>query len=87
MKITKDYLKRLIKEQIAAMDDDDDYKEVPKVGDDEVKVGDFLEVLVDGGMHSVRKVTEDDPYVNFRSYMTPFKAKVEIVEIAERAED
>jgi len=86
MKITKAYLKKLIKEEIAAMDDDDEVESY-KMGDDKVKVGDFLEVRVGGGEHSVTKVTEDEPYTNTRSYTTPFKAKVEIVEIAELAED
>jgi len=84
MKITKAYLKKLIKEEIAAMDDDD--KVEYKMGDEMVKVGDFLEVRVDGGEHSVTKVTEDE-YENTRTYTTPFKAKVKIVEIAELAED
>jgi len=74
MKITKDYLKKLIKEEIAAMDDDDDYK-----------VGDFLEVKIgaDGYDYFIDKVTEDDPYKNTKSPDYSFKALVKIVKIAE----
>ena len=97
MKITKAYLKKLIKEEIAAEvvdaddvesnQDDDDEVEHHKMGDDRVKVGDFLQVRVGGGEHSVTKVTGDDPYKKTRTYTTPFKAKVKIVHIAELAED
>ena len=95
MKITKAYLKKLIKEEIAAEVDDaddvessqDDDKVEYKMGDEMVKVGDFLQVRVGGGEHSVTKVTDDDPYKKTRTYTTPFKAKVKIVHIAELAED
>jgi len=75
MKITKGYLKRLIKEQIAAMDDDDDYK-----------VGDFLEILIsDDGERSFEKVESpgNEYTTNYtRSYPTSFKALVKIEKIA-----
>ena len=99
MKITKDYLKKLIKEEIDRVNEDryadddvessqdNDAKEYD-MGDDKVKVGDFLQVEIsdDGYDRSIEKVEEGD-YKNNRSYHASFKALVKIVEIAELAED
>ena len=83
MKITKAYLKKLIKEEIAVMDDDD------RTNFDKAEVGQFLEVRIsdDGSSKMIERLENEGEYKNTRGYMDSFKALVQIVEIAEPGED
>ena len=101
MKITKAYLKKLIKEEIAVMEGDDyddemegdddanDNKQKGEVGGEEVGVGNFLEIRIsnDGRSKMIEKLEDKVEYKNTRGYMNSFKALVQIVEIAELSED
>jgi hypothetical protein len=84
MNITKENLKAIIKEEV------ENYVNERLHEDDEIKVGDFLEIEIsdDRRSHSIEKI--DDPeseYRNTRGPYTSFKALVKIMQVAKPGED
>ena len=86
MNITKEQLKRIIKEEVEEYANERLHED----DDNEFKVGDFLEIEIsdDRRSHSIEKI--DDPeseYRNTRGPYTSFKALVKIMQVAKPGED
>ena len=82
MKITKAYLKKLIKEEIAVMEGDVPFEFMT------AKAGDFLEIEIDstGRERSIEKIEKEKYENTITNYMTSLKALVQVVEIV-KSED
>ena len=82
MKITKAYLKKLIKEEIAVMEGAVPFEFMT------AEAGDFLEIEIDstGRERSIEKIEKEKYENTITNYMTSLKALVQVVEIV-KSED
>lgn len=88
MKLTKEYLKKLIREAIQdEMEDDEEYN--PRNLKDEWKVGTELMVVApsDGEQPSVTKIEAGNPFRTKLGAYDAYIAKVKVVEVVTASEE